>query len=222
VIYYSDESVVITNRAFDFTGACDVLVADPPFDLWGDHVEAVRSVTADTIVAFTLPQHRDKLKPLGTPRFEMVWTYDVGRWVSHSLPKLNHELVLVYGKTGSAYVGDKRNDRTPVDKGRGAVGKDTYERHVWRPRARAILTSHFHHERDMDNGHWSKPVPLLTRLLEWLCPPGGLVVDAFMGTGTTLVAAKSLGQRAIGYDTSEEMCARAAARCSQEVLRWTA
>lgn len=220
--YYADDLITIHHGPFDFEGECDVLVADPPFDIWADVVTDVAEVRASAVVAFTMPQHRDALSALGRPRFEIAWTYDVGRWVSHRLPKLNHELVLVYGRTGSAYVGAKRDDLTPVNKGRGAVGKDTYDEHIWTPRDRAILTSHYHQERDMTNGHWSKPVELMARLLEWLCPPGGLVVDGFTGTGTTLVAAKALGLRAIGFDVSEEMCERAASRCSQEVLGLTA
>lgn len=62
-----------------------------------------------------------------------------------------------------------------------------------------------------------KPLPLMSWCLAFL--PGALsVLDPFMGSGTTLVAAKTHGKRATGIDINEGYCEMAANRLAQGVL----
>lgn len=62
-----------------------------------------------------------------------------------------------------------------------------------------------------------KPLSLMKYLLKLLAPPGDpIVLDPFCGSGSTLVAAKELGIRAIGIEKSEEYCEIAKARVAFE------
>jgi len=63
-----------------------------------------------------------------------------------------------------------------------------------------------------------KPPVLLRQFIEPITPDTGLVLDPFMGSGTTLRAAKDLGRQAIGIEIEEKYCEIAAKRLSQEVL----
>jgi site-specific DNA-methyltransferase (adenine-specific) len=49
-----------------------------------------------------------------------------------------------------------------------------------------------------------KPLALMRYLCRLVTPPNGLILDPFMGSGTTLIAAEQEGFRAIGIEVSEE------------------
>jgi site-specific DNA-methyltransferase (adenine-specific) len=71
------------------------------------------------------------------------------------------------------------------------------------------------------NGHpCPKPLQVWERLINrGTVKYGNLILDPFLGSGTTAVASKILGRKCIGIEISEKYCEIAAKRCSQSVMQ---
>jgi len=65
-----------------------------------------------------------------------------------------------------------------------------------------------------------KPIPLMAWCIG-LASDANTILDPFMGSGTTLRAAKDLGRKCIGIEIEEKYCEIAAKRLRQEVLNLT-
>lgn len=71
---------------------------------------------------------------------------------------------------------------------------------------------------DIYNEHPSqKPIKLISELMGET--DAQTILDPFMGSGTTLVAAKNLGRKAIGIEIEEKYCEIAVKRLRQEVMK---
>lgn len=133
-----------------------------------------------------------------------------GSWESPSGPNMRGEWETII----AAYTGPTWQRDTPEEFRRT---KDTQggwidlTSNVWRIQPEGRMT---------EGGLHPAPFPVLLaerciRLSTW---PGEVVLDPFMGSGSTLRAAKNLGRRAVGIELSERYCEIAAKRCAQEVL----
>jgi DNA modification methylase len=75
--------------------------------------------------------------------------------------------------------------------------------------------------RDGEHGLHLHPTQKPEALMKWCIQRSntyGLVLDPYMGSGTTLRAAKDLGRKAIGIEIEEKYCQIAARRMVQEVM----
>jgi site-specific DNA-methyltransferase (adenine-specific) len=68
-----------------------------------------------------------------------------------------------------------------------------------------------------DHPH-QKPLDLLGRMVATCTAANAVILDPFMGSGTTLEAARLHGRRAVGIEIEARHCAVAASRLSQRVL----
>ena len=109
------------------------------------------------------------------------------------------------------------------DKGAGFIGRDFAECEQawcsWDGNARIF------HRDPLANGDYAgkrHPTQKPEALMRWCIGKAGpsvkTILDPFMGSGTTLRAAKDLGLTAVGIEREERYCEIAAKRLAQEVL----
>ncbi|MCU6435101.1 site-specific DNA-methyltransferase [Undibacterium sp. Jales W-56] len=73
--------------------------------------------------------------------------------------------------------------------------------------------SRLHREHAEREDHpTQKPLEIVERMIKASCPVGGVVLDPFMGSGTTAVAARNCGCDYVGFELNEDYCERIAAR----------
>lgn len=71
--------------------------------------------------------------------------------------------------------------------------------------------------RKMESAHLTtKPMAWIEKCIEIASDPGDVVLDPFAGSGTTLIAARTLGRKAIGIERDEGWCEVAASRLSSD------
>lgn len=133
---------------------------------------------------------------------QRVWQKNFARLfdaysIDTNLPKLEHELIAFFRKPGG--------------------GKEKVREQKYHPRS---IWSTANDHRDAGMGEHPAPFPekLVEMCLTVYSDPGDIVVDPFLGSGTTIVVAKKMGRRGIGIELVEEYCKLAALRCSQQAM----
>lgn len=194
--YYSDASVSL------FLGDCrevtdrldaDVLVTDPPYGLgerWQGGTWGANPMYADARRWDVKPDDSDLLAMIGD-RPAVVWG---GNYFA--LPPSRCWLAWIKNPA-MATMADFELAWTTLDRPAKGYGS----------------TRNPDGPRDHPT---QKPVGLMEWCLSFV--PDGVILDPFAGSGTTLVAAKQLGRKAIGVEVDERYCEIAARRLSQDVL----
>ena len=211
--YYDDGSITLylgDCREVDAWQSADVLVTDPPYGI-GYQSGSRRDRLASSIAGDQDTSLRDVVCGLWAPRPGLVF----GTW---RIPRpAGTRACLVWDAKGALGMGDltipwKPSDQEVYVLGTGFVGRRTSNVLRYAPVQSTATGGRCHpHE---------KPVSLLHDLFG-KCPPG-VIADPFAGSGSTLVAAKNLGRRAIGVEISERYCEIAAKRLAQGVFDFEA
>lgn len=77
----------------------------------------------------------------------------------------------------------------------------------------------FYTNTEQSIGHpTAKPLGIVSQFVRWFTPHGGIVLDPFAGSGTTLVAAVAEGRRAVGVEIDRTYCDLAVSRLAQGAL----
>lgn len=128
-----------------------------------------------------------------TLRSDIIWKRPgaLPEPTAHDRPMLTHEHVFILAKKPHYWFN------------RAALKG---EEDVWRIVARP----------DNPGSHFAPfPAALVERCLECGCPDGGVVLDPFVGSGTTMVVAARMHRNSIGIDLSPRYCASVRARMEQ-------
>jgi site-specific DNA-methyltransferase (adenine-specific) len=149
-------------------------------------------------------------------RGEVIWDKSAsagsscawGSFQSASNPCLRdiHEYLLIFSK------GDYKLPRTKTERADGRI--DTISKESFIGQTKSIWK--FPTESAKRVSHPAPfPVELPKRCIEMYTFAGDIVLDPFLGSGTTAVAAKMTGRKYVGIDLSEEYCAIAEDRLTQ-------
>jgi DNA modification methylase len=191
----------------------DVVLTDTPYGIGLDYGTTFSDTPAylDRLVATALPQMRMAAPVVAlTTGVVNMWRFPVPTWV------LSWFQVNAFTSTG--YWGF--NMWQPVL----CYGTDPYlrrgrGRHQDVIQTTATLGSNGGHDNPPSGHPCPKPLPSWRKIMLRVSPDtSDVVLDPFMGSGTTLRAAKDLGRTAIGIEIEERYCEIAANRLAQEVL----
>lgn len=186
-------------------GPVDLVLTDPPYGMNWDFTgqgsgKGAQGGRGSRFAGLTIAGDQEDFDPAFLLHFPKVIL-----WGFHHFPQhLTRGSVLVWLKKYDSGFGTFLSD---ADLAWMKGGCGVYA-------SRVINPASFQAEREHPT---QKPVELMAWCIE-LSRSDGMILDPFLGSGTTLVAAKMLGRRAIGIEIEERYCEIAARRLDQEVL----
>ncbi len=211
--YFRDDSVVIYHAdcrdILPKMPKVDLVLTDPPYNAgkdYGTASDALNNEEYETRLAGIVTECRR----LAAKQAWIAPRYKVGFWAA-VLP--GSHMVVIERRAGGPFR-QGWSDQFEIVL---TVGKPNQCRpDLWKD---IRLKGEGYFFREDDYGHPGyTPQPIMTRLTSLLSIEGETILDPFMGSGTTLRAAKDLGRFAVGIEIEEKYCEIAAKRMAQGVL----
>lgn len=215
----------------------DLVVADPPYgetslvwDSWPDGWPSLAATASSSMWCFgSMRMLLDRRAEFDGWKLsqDVVWEKSNGSGFARDRFRRVHEIAthwyrgdwrdIHHDTPRTAYSGPDKSARgrdscTPHT---GAIGAHTYLDNGTRLARSVIKAGAVRYQRRHPT---EKPVALLAPLIEYASSEGGLVVDPFAGSGSTLDAARMLGRRAIGIEADERYIEAAARRLAAAPL----
>jgi site-specific DNA-methyltransferase (adenine-specific) len=242
--YYQDDQVTLylgdARELLPELGLqADLVCTDPPYgetslawDRWPDGWPTLAATAARSMWCFgsmrMFLEHNAEFVAAGWQMSQdIVWEKHNGSGFAADRFKRVHEHALHWYRgpwrnqqhatptTADATAGTVRRKQKPTHF--GEIGTGVFVSEDGGPRLmRSVLQVRSMHGRALHPTE--KPIGLLDPLIRYACPVGGLVLDPFAGSGSTLDAARQAGRRAIGIEGHEPYAERAALRLSQATL----
>ena len=210
--YYRDDKVTLYHGdCLEVDGwlAADVLVTDPPYGIsWKSGEYGYWRGASNEIKGDASPEIRDAALALwGKKRPALVFgSWKVPRPLGVKNRLIWHKAANTSGKRSLPWFSA---DEEIYQIGSGFVGA---------PEQNVLVTHDQRWGAYGEVARFGHPTPKPTGLLERLikkCPPG-VIADPFAGSGSTLVAARNLGRKAIGVEVEERYCEVIAKRLDQQ------
>ena len=244
--YYSDDYVTLYHGdALDVlpTLTADVIVTDPPYgetslswDRWPDGWPSWAHDGVHQMWCFGSTRmfldRRDDFSDWKLAQ-DIVWSKPRGRGATSDRFNRSHELVLHWyrGAWGDLYLDPQRvalPSGTPRVRATRGGQVDDGSRVKPQPGRSAYTDDGTRLMLTVIPGNpgdprvvlhpTQKPLAVIEPIIRYSCPLDGTIADPFAGSGSTLVAAKRLGRKAIGIEIDERYCEIAAKRLAQGVL----
>jgi site-specific DNA-methyltransferase (adenine-specific) len=242
--YWSDETVSLylgdCREILPALGVtADLIVADPPYgetslawDRWPEGwIEVAAQVSRSLWCFGSLRMYLDHGPEFKAAKWKLsqdvIWEKHNGSGSANDRFKRVHEQPTHWyrGAWSSVY---HQTPTTPDAVARtvrrkfrpphwGEIAEHAYASDDGGPRLmRSVIPVRSMHGRAIHESE--KPVGIISPLIEYACPPGGLVVAPFAGSGSDLEAARMSGRPSIGIELREPCAEKAALRLSQAVL----